>query len=71
MFWLVRCINTLLLHCVQHSREQGLCECPEDVANLDKSVQHPVHAIKPQTDLVVTCISSKYLKFSKQSGSII
>lgn len=52
VFWLVRCINTLLLHYIQHSREQGLCGCPEDIANLDKSVQHPAHTVQPQTDLV-------------------
>lgn len=28
VFWLVRCINTLLLHYIQHSREQGLLSMP-------------------------------------------
>ena len=28
-------------------RAGPLCGCPEDVANLDKSVQHPAHTIKP------------------------
>lgn len=66
VFWLVRCINTLLLHYIQHSREQGLCQCPEDVANLDKSVQHPAHTVKPPTDLAFTSISSKYLHLPEQ-----
>lgn len=52
-------------------RAGPLCGCPEDVANLDKSVQHPAHTVTPQTDLVVTCISSKDLHLSKQSGSIM
>lgn len=71
VFWLVRCINTLLLHYIQHSGEQGPWGCPEDVANLDKPMQHAAHTVQPQTDLVFTSISSKYLHLSEQSGSII
>lgn len=49
----------------------GPCVDAQDVANLDKSVQHPAHTVKPQTDLVFTSISSKYLHLPEQSGSII
>lgn len=43
-----------------------MCRCPEDVANLDESVQHPAHTVKPPTDLVFTSISSKYLHLPEQ-----
>lgn len=61
VFWLVGCINTLLLHYIQHSREQGLSRLPREEHTLTSLCSTQPHGQTPDRSCFHLCSSKIFI----------